>query len=88
VIFNQKNNRPQIVYPCKWSYKIIGANIEQMLTAVKESIVNLEYDITPSNISRKAKYFSLNISVEVPSEVVRNLIFQKLTDHPAIKFVI
>lgn len=58
-----------------------------MVAAVEEMVINLNYDITPSNISRKAKYFSLNISVEVSSETVRDLIFQKLSEHPAIKIV-
>lgn len=88
MIFNEENKKPKIEYPCDWSYKIIGANIEQMIDAVEEIIIDLKYDLTPSNISRKGKYFSLNISVNVPSEIVRDLIFQKLTKHPAIKFVI
>lgn len=88
MIFNEENNKPRIDYPCNWSYKIIGDNIEQMVTAVEEIIKDIEYDLTPSNISRKGKYFSLNISVVVPSELVRDLIFQGLSNHPAIKFVI
>jgi putative lipoic acid-binding regulatory protein len=88
MVFNQENNKPQIEYPCKWPYKIIGDNIEEMISAVEEAVVDLKYDLTPSNISKKGKYFSLNISVVVPSEVVRDLIFQKLSKHPAIKFMI
>lgn len=88
MIFNQENNKPKIDYPCEWSYKIIGISIEEMITAVEETITDLKYDLTPSNISRKAKYFSLNINIVVPSESVRDLIFQKLSKHPAIKFVI
>jgi len=59
-----------------------------MISAVEDAVVDLEYDLTPSNISRKGKYFSLNVTVLVPSEIIRDLIFQKLTKHPAIKFVI
>jgi putative lipoic acid-binding regulatory protein len=88
MIFNPKNKKPQIEYPRKWPYKIIGENIEEMINAVEEVVVDVEYDLTPSNVSRKGKYFSLNITVFVPSEVVRDLIFQKLSKHPAIKFVI
>jgi hypothetical protein len=88
MIFNQENKKPQIEYPCKWPYKIIGKSVEEMINAVEEVVVGLEYDLTPSNISRKGKYFSLNISVVVPSEIVRDLIFQKLSAHPAINFVI
>jgi len=88
MIFNQENKKPQIDYPCKWSYKIIGENVEKMITAVEEIIIDLEYDLTPSNISRKAKYFSLNITVVVPSEIIRDKIFRDLTNHSAIKYVI
>lgn len=88
MIFNHENKKPQIEYPCKWPYKIIGKSVEEMINAVEEVVVGLEYDLTPSNISRKGKYFSLNIFVVVPSEIVRDLIFQKLSAHPAINFVI
>jgi len=87
MVFNPENKKPQIDYPCKWPYKIIGDDIEQMIKAVEDTVVGLEYDLTPSNISRKGRYFSLNIVVVVPSEKVRDLIFQKLTKHPAIKYV-
>jgi len=87
MVFNPENKKPQIDYPCKWPYKIIGDSVEEMISAVEEVVAELEYDLTPSNISRKGKYFSLNISVVVPSETVRDLIFQNLSKHPAIKYV-
>jgi uncharacterized protein len=87
MIFNPENKKPQVDYPCKWSYKIIGDSVEEMINAVEEVVADLEYDLTPSNISRKGNYFSLNITVDVPSETVRDLIFQKLSKHPAIKYV-
>ncbi len=87
MVFNPENKKPQIDYPCKWPYKIIGDNIEEMINAVENVVTDLEYDLTPSNISRKGKYFSLNIIVVVPSEKVRDLIFQNLNKHVAIKYV-
>ena len=84
--FNGK--KPEIEYPIKWDYKIIGADVDQMLSAVEDSIKGLEYEVSPSNVSTNEKYFSLNISVVVPSEIVRDLIFQNLAKHPAIKIVI
>lgn len=83
-----ENKKPEINYPTKWDYKIIGSNVDEMVKAVESIVVDLEYDITPSNISKKANYFSLNVSVVVPSEIIRDRIFQSLTRHPAIKFVI
>lgn len=87
MILNEENRKPEIKYPCNWSYKIIGTDIEQMIAAVEETIVSLNYDLTPSNISRKGRYFSLNVTVMVPSEIVRDEIFKTLSGHPAIKFV-
>lgn len=80
--------KPEIEYPTNWNYKIIGTDVDEMLVAVEDSIKALEYEVSPSNVSTNEKYFSLNISVIVPSEIVRDLIFQNLAKHPAIKFVI
>lgn len=88
MVFNPENKKPQVDYPCKWSYKIIGDNVDKMISAVEQVMADLEYDLTPSNISRKGKYFSLNITLVVPSEVMRDIIFQNLAKHSAIKFVI
>ncbi|MFO7524035.1 MAG: DUF493 domain-containing protein [Ignavibacteriaceae bacterium] len=85
---NSRNEPLKIEYPCKWKFKIIGENVEDMINAVEEIVFNLEYDITPSNISSNEKYFSLNLQVLVPSELIRNIIFQKLSELDAIKFVI
>lgn len=83
-----ENKKPEINYPTKWEYKIIGTDVDEMISVVESIVKDLDYEITPSNISLKAKYFSLNVSVVVPSEIIRDKIFQSLTDHPVIKFVI
>lgn len=83
-----KENKPKINYPTKWEYKIIGTDVDEMISVVESIVDDLEYEITPSNISLKAKYFSLNVTIVVPSEIIRDKIFQNFTDHPAIKFVI
>ena len=85
---NLENKKPEINYPTKWEYKIIGSDVSKMIEAVESIVVDLEYDLIPSNISKKGKYFSLNISVLVPSELIRDKIFRELKNHPAIKFVI
>jgi len=80
--------KPDIEYPTNWQYKIIGSDVDEMLSAVEESIIGLEYEIVFSKASSNEKYFSLNVSLIVPSEIVRDIIFQKLSSHPAIKIVI
>lgn len=83
-----EGNKPEINYPTNWEYKIIGTSVEDMLKAVEETIVGLEYVVTSSKISKNENYFSLNVTVVVPSEILRDLIFQKLARHPHIKIVI
>ena len=81
------NHRPEITYPCEWSYKIIGNNIDKILEAIEIAVSGLKYDVTPSNISKNGNYYSLNLTLTVPNEVIRDLIYQKLDSSESIKIV-
>lgn len=82
------NKRPEINYPCKWSYKVIGSNAERLLEAIDKASCGIDYDVVLSNVSKNAKYLSLNLTLEVPSEFMRKLIFQKLGESEHIKYVL
>lgn len=88
MILDSNSERPEIEYPCEWSYKIIGDNIEKIIEAIENAAAGLEYEITPSNISKKGNYFSLNLVIKVPSEVVRDLIYENLNKSENIKIVL
>ena len=85
---NSNKEEIRIEYPCEWSYKIIGKNLEKMIAIIEETVANMDYDLTPSNISKKGKYYSLNLKVTVDSEIVRNMIYKKLIDSEEINYVI
>ncbi len=85
---DSEKRKPVIEYPTKWGYKVIGTDVDKLLKAVEDATPGLKYEVTPSNISKGEKYYSLNVSVLVPSEVVRDLVFQKLSEHTDIKMVI
>ena len=85
---SDENKRPGIEYPCEWEYKIIGTNVEKIMEAIELAAGDMKYDVTPSNISRKGKYFSLNFKLEVPNEVVRDIVYQKLNESDYIKIVL
>lgn len=88
MILDSNSERPQIEYPCEWSYKIIGDNIEKIIETIENAASGLEYEITPSNISKKGNYFSLNLSIKVPSEIVRDLVYENLNKSENIKIVL
>ena len=88
MIIDSNSNRPEIEYPTKWQYKVIGTKLDEMISAAEQAAGNLEYDITPSNISKDSKYYSVNLTVVVTSEAVRDLIYQKLNSNDHIKVVL
>jgi len=83
----KKKEKPLIEYPTEWRYKIIGENLESMLYTIDDTIEGLESDLTPSNISKKGKYYSLNLVVTVESEEDRDNIYRELVSNPNIKMV-
>jgi len=86
---NLEDKRPEINYPNDWKYKIIGDNIDGMLLAVDNLLLEkFKYDLSPSNISKKGNYFSLNLIVTVNSEDERNFIYTSLNKHENIKMVL
>ncbi len=87
-VFDKNDRCPGIVYPCEWNYKVIGENIELMISSIEETVNGYKYDLTPSNISLRGNYFSLNLKVEVTNEIVRNLIYEKLQKAPSVKMII
>ncbi|MGQ9820178.1 MAG: HP0495 family protein [Candidatus Kapaibacteriales bacterium] len=88
MILDENSKRPKIEYPCNWDYKIIGTDVSEMIKIIEEAVGDLSYEISPSNISRKGNYFSLNLTVFVPSEIVRDIIFQKVSSSAFVKIVI
>ena len=87
MIIGSNSNRPKIQYPTNWQYKVIGTNLEEMIAVVEATAGNLKYEITPSNVSENSKYYSINFSVVVTSEAVRDMIYEKLTSNEYIKIV-
>ena len=88
MILDSNSRRPEIEYPCEWGYKVIGNNVDQMLEAIENASSGLEYSVTPSNISKNGNYFSLNFRMEVPNEVVRNIVYEKLDKSEAVIMVL
>lgn len=88
MLMDENSKRPEIEYPCNWDYKIIGTDVSEMIKIIEEAVGDLSYEISPSNISKKGNYFSLNLTVSVPSEIVRDIIFQKISSSAFVKIVI
>ena len=88
ILDSQNKDRPDIEYPCEWKYKIISQNAGDAVTSAEDAAKGFKYDITASNISKKGKYVSINLIVEVENEEERNLIFGKLENDDKVVMVL
>jgi uncharacterized protein len=88
MILDSNSKKPNIEYPCDWEYKIIGTNVDEMIKAIELIAEGMDYKLSPSNVSSKGNYFSLNLTVFVPSEVIRDIIFVKLESNEFVKMVL
>jgi putative lipoic acid-binding regulatory protein len=88
MILDSNSNKPNIEYPCDWHYKIIGTNVDEMIKAIEFITEGMDYKLSSSNVSSKGNYFSINLKVLVPSEVIRDIVFAKLKANKFVKIVI
>lgn len=88
MILDSNSKKPNILYPCNWDYKIIGSDVGEMISAIETIVEGLEYKISSSNVSSNGNYFSLNLTVFVTSEILRDIIFSKLSANKFIKMVL
>ena len=88
--------RPEITYPCPWSFKIIGTDEDDVRRAVKITLAvcldrnsgEREFELGLSRRSGEGNYVSLNLTLEVLSESERDAVFSGLADCPEIRMVI
>jgi putative lipoic acid-binding regulatory protein len=88
MILDSNSKKPIINYPCDWQYKVIGTDLDEMIKAIEIVADGMEYKISSSNVSSKGNYFSINLKVFVTSEVIRDIIFEKLKANEFVKMVL
>jgi uncharacterized protein len=80
-MFTNLKGKPEIVYPCRWIYKLFGTDQDKMRDAVAETLGKTEYTLVLSRSSRHRKYHCMNLSVLVKSEDNRTQIYEALMTH-------
>ncbi len=80
--------KPEIEYPCRWQYKVIGRKKEQLTHAIKEICAPAPVEISYSHTSKSGKYHSMNAAIDVQDEQARNSLFSAFQNHPDITMVI
>ncbi|MBB5347593.1 DUF493 domain-containing protein [Desulfoprunum benzoelyticum] len=85
---NLQDHRPHIVYPCIWSYKVIGEEADLLRQAILQACAPHPVKITVGRSSRGGRYHSLEATIEIGDEQTRLTIFERLKNHPAVKILL
>jgi uncharacterized protein len=79
--------KPKIDYPCCWTYKVIGRDLDDLKGAIAEVIGASEHTVALSRSSKGGAYHCLNVAITVESEAARLDLYQRLCKHPAVLMV-
>jgi putative lipoic acid-binding regulatory protein len=80
--------KPQIEYPTRWGFKLIGRDKEALLACIKEVMGEKEHLCSLGNTSRTGKFTTYNASCKVESQEERDRIFKYFQEHKDVEMVI
>lgn len=80
--------KPEIIYPCNWSYRIVGSSEEEIREALLSILKDKFYALELSNTSGKGTYVSMKLTAEVASEAERVTLFETIKALPFVKMVL
>lgn len=83
---------PLLTFPCQFPIKIAGTANPDFVVTISESIKKLDPSFDSKkikvNFSKTGKYVSLTVIVHAQSKEHLNSVYQMLTKHPYVKFVL
>jgi putative lipoic acid-binding regulatory protein len=83
-----EEGRPEIKYPCPWTYAVIGWSEDELRQAIREVVGSRSHTTTFSKKSSAGKFCSVHLVITVMSETDRNYLFELLKGKPAVRMVI
>ena len=88
ILDNQTSDKPEIVYPTEWGFKIIGRDKDALRQVIQETMGDKEHDCTYGNTSKNGKFHSYNAKCIVDTQEERDRIFKAFQDHDEVEMVI
>jgi len=83
-----EGRRPEIVYPCRWSYRIVGTSAAAIRALVAEVAGNAAHALEPSRASASGRYVSFHLTLHVRDEDHRLEVFHALAAHASVRYVL
>lgn len=80
--------RPEIDYPCPWTYRVIVVDVLDARSAIAARLGSRPHRLSDGLTSRTGKYASLELELEVFDEGDRDELFAALSAMAGVRFVL
>ena len=80
--------KPEITYPCRWGYRVIGTSTEAIRAAIDEVVGDNEHHVELARSSARGRFVSFHLEVLVRDETHRVGIHQALSDFACVRIVL
>lgn len=80
--------KPEIHYPCRWQFRLIGEERAAIIQAVHAAVDSAACVVTEGNVSSGGRYLSINVEMTVNDEAERLRLYQQFASNPAIRVVL
>ncbi|MCL2458029.1 MAG: DUF493 domain-containing protein [Desulfobulbus sp.] len=80
--------KPEIHYPCRWQYRLIGEERSAIVAAIGKVVDMAACVIADGNVSTGGRYLSLTVETTVADEAERLRLYQRFAADPAVKVVL
>lgn len=82
-----KQQRPVLVYPLEWEYRVIGSDESQVRTAIARVMGARTHVLATARKSREGRWVSVHVHLTVQSEAERDQLHADLVADPAVRLV-
>lgn len=79
-------------FPCDFPIKVVGLRSDDFAQQIVAAVQAVVSDFRPETVEMRAsqggKYLSVTVTVTARSQVQLDVLYQSLTCHPGVKFVL
>ena len=80
--------KPQIDYPTRWNYRIVCTSESAIRAHIAEFFADRPYELEVGRHSSGGKYVSMHLSLTVNDEAERLSVFDEMSKHETVRFVL
>jgi len=88
ILDKNTQDKPEINYPTKWGFKVIGKDKIKVEQAIKDIMGDKSHSCNFSNTSKNGKFSSFSAECTVDSKEERDAIYKAFGEHDDIDYVI